>query len=79
MSCGYDPNGISVEEHINKTYDPDPKKRKMALSELCPCSVKEDFDKVWLRIVELTYDESPIVRDQALHNLGDGSKVLLNY
>jgi len=35
--------------------------------------LQEDFDIVWKRIVEMTHDESAIVRDQALHNLGDGS------
>ena len=35
--------------------------------------MKEDFDIIWKRIIEMTYDESAIVRDQALHNLGDGS------
>ena len=72
-SCGFDPEGISVEEHIQMTYDEDPKKRKMALKQLCPCNVKEDFDRIWIRIIELTHDESGMVRDQALHNLGDGS------
>lgn len=36
-TCGYDPNGVSVESYLQKTYDPDPKKRKQVLSELCPC------------------------------------------
>jgi len=72
-TCGFDPNGVAIDDYLARTYHPDPKKRKQVLSELCPCQTMEDFDAVWKRIVELTHDESAIVRDQALHNLGDGS------
>ena len=72
-TCGFDPNGVAINDYLARTYHPDPKKRKQVLSELCPCQTMEDFDSVWKRIVELTHDESAIVRDQALHNLGDGS------
>ena len=47
--------------------------RKRAAKSLCPCSVRADIDAVWERIFEMTEDESPIVRDQAMHALGDGS------
>ena len=72
-TCGFDPNGVAVNDYLARTYDSDPRKRKQVLSELCPCQTMEDFDSVWKRIVELTHDESASVRDQALHNLGDGS------
>ena len=37
QTCGYDPNGIAVNDYLQRTYDVDPKKRKQVLSELCPC------------------------------------------
>ena len=63
----------TVDEYIKWTYDPNPMERKRALKELCPCHVRANFDAVWERIFELTDDEVAIVRDQALHALGDGS------
>lgn len=69
-----DPRGAStVEEHLQCTYYPDALQRKRALKELCPCHVRADFEQLWERIFELTEDEAGIVRDQALHALGDGS------
>ena len=43
------------------------------MKSLCPCSVRADIDMVWERIFEMVDDVSPIVRDQAMHALGDGS------
>ena len=37
QTCGYDPNGVAVNDYLQRTYDIDPKKRKQVLSELCPC------------------------------------------
>ena len=43
-------------------------------SELTPrLQVRADLDMVWERLFEMTTDESAMVRDQALHALGDGS------
>ena len=63
----------TISEYIQRTYDPDPKRRKRALKELCPCHVRTDIPQVWARIFELLKDEDGAVRDQALHSLGDGS------
>ena len=37
QTCGYDPNGVSVSDYLQRTFDEDAKKRKQVLSELCPC------------------------------------------
>lgn len=63
----------TISEYIQRTYDPSPLKRKRALRELCPCHVRQDIPEVWERVFEMLGDESGIVRDQALHALGDGS------
>ena len=63
----------TVAEYIQRTFDPDPKKRRRALKELCPCHVREDIPQVWERIFEMCEDEDGWVRDQAIHSLGDGS------
>ncbi|XP_064399554.1 uncharacterized protein LOC135346012 [Halichondria panicea] len=62
-----------ISEYIKRTYDPNPRKRKQALKDLCPCHVRQDIPQVWERIFEMLSDEEGIVRDQALHALGDGS------
>ena len=58
---------------------PDPKERRRALHEMCPCQTLAEVDMLWDRIIEMTEDEDPIVRDQALHNLGDGSPKSLEF
>lgn len=63
----------TVEDYIKWTFHPNPQERKKALKELCPCHVRADLDQVWERILECTNDSDPLVRDQALHALGDGS------
>ena len=63
----------SYFDYIKRTYDPDPKKRRKALKDLCPCHVRTDIPELWERIFECLADEDGLVRDQALHALGDGS------
>ena len=63
----------TVDDYINWTYHPNPQERRKALKELCPCHVRADLDQIWERILECTNDADPLVRDQALHALGDGS------
>ncbi len=69
----------SVEEILEWTKHPDPKERKKALHELCPCQTFKDIAMLWDRIIEMTDDEDGAVRDQALHNLGDGSPKHLEF
>lgn len=63
----------TIQEFLKRTYDPNPHKRKKALKDLCPCTVRTDIPELWDRIFECLDDEDPSVRDQALHDLGDGS------
>jgi vesicle coat complex subunit len=52
---------------------PDPQVRKASLREMCPCRVKDDVDAFWRRVIEMVDDESPLVREQVLHTICDGS------
>ena len=63
----------TVEDLIEQTHDPDPRVRKEAARELCPCELKADYDDVWSRVFELTRDESADVRRIVFHTLIDGS------
>lgn len=63
----------TIQYYLERTHDPNPLKRKQALKDLCPCHVRADIPALWDRIFELLHDEEGIVRDQALHALGDGS------
>lgn len=72
MSCSESPSA-DFEEILKKTYSNKPQERKQALKEFCPCHVKKNIDVIWDRIFEMLEDESPIVRDQVVHSLCDGS------
>ena len=63
----------SFHEYIQRTHHSDPRKRRQALKDLCPCHVRTDIPLLWDRIFECLSDEDGLVRDQALHALGDGS------
>ena len=62
----------SIEIALEETYDQDPRVRKRATRELCPCEVKHDVPLVWSRLFELTKDPDINVRRIALHTLIDG-------
>jgi len=64
---------ISFHSFLELTRDENPKVRKQALRELCPCQVKRDCEEFWKRIMEMNTDPDPAVRYQVLHNLCDGS------
>ncbi len=38
--------------------------RRRALREMCPCRVKQDLTDFWNRVLEMTHDPDPIVRQQ---------------
>ena len=67
----------TIKEYLQRTYDFDPRKRRKALQDLCPCHVRADIPELWERIFVLLEDEEGCVRDQALHALGDGSPLHL--
>lgn len=57
-------NGFTQEfvEFMAQTRHPEPRVRKQVLKEMCPCRVKADIDLFWSRIIEMTSDESGMVR-----------------
>jgi hypothetical protein len=62
-----------IDELIELSFDDDPKVRRIAVVNLCPCHVRADFGVAWDRILAMTTDPSPIVRRQVVHMLADGS------
>jgi hypothetical protein len=63
-----------VTELIELTHDADPKVRKIALTNLCPCHVRADFPTAWDRVLEMTDDPEPLVRRAVVHMLADGCR-----
>ena len=62
-----------VDELVGLTRDADPKVRKVALTNLCPCHVRAYFPEAWDRILEMVADPDPQVRSAVVHTLADGS------
>ena len=50
-----------MAELIELSRDPDPKARKVALANLCPCHVRADLPAVWDRALEMDADPDPLV------------------
>jgi len=53
--------------------DADPRARRVAAKNLCPCHVRAIYPMVWKRLLELARDPDPGVRTDAVHALSDGS------
>jgi len=64
---------LTPEQVIAITKNPDPRVRRDALRNMCPCHVKSNVESLWIRIMEMVNDPDPAVRYQVLHNLCDGS------
>jgi hypothetical protein len=62
-----------IDALVAATHDPDPRARKVAVRELCPCVIQRNDERAWDRVLELTRDSSRDVRRIALHTLIDGS------
>ncbi|HET6874309.1 MAG TPA: HEAT repeat domain-containing protein [Acidimicrobiales bacterium] len=62
-----------IDDLIGLTRDTDPKVRKVALANLCPCHVRADYRQAWDRILAMTDDPDPSVRRTLVHMLADGS------
>jgi HEAT repeat protein len=58
---------------IDRTRDEDPRIRRAALRELCPCDLKRNLDPAWDRVLEMVDDPDASVRSIVLHTLCDGS------
>jgi len=62
-----------IEQLLALTQDPDPRTRRRAVRELCPCEIKSDVSSVWNRLLEMRADPDATVRSLVLHTLCDGS------
>jgi hypothetical protein len=62
-----------TQAHIARSFDPDPKVRKLAVHDMCPCEVKHNVPVVWDRLLAMVDDPDAKVRSQVLHTLCDGS------
>jgi len=58
---------IELSKHDNAEV------RLAAVSQLCPCRVKEDIDAFWERIFSMTKDDDTAVRARIMHIVCDGS------
>ncbi|EGR32863.1 hypothetical protein IMG5_068400 [Ichthyophthirius multifiliis] len=62
-----------IDEIIKYTYYEDNDIRLKAVSEMCPCRVKDDNDEFWVRIFQMANDPDPKIRYKVLHIMCDGS------
>jgi HEAT repeats len=67
------PVHIGLEEVLELTRDRDPRKRKWAVRQLCPCHLKYNDDQIWDRLSAMAADDDRQVRSTVLHVLCDGS------
>ena len=64
---------LAVEPLLDQTRDPDPRVRRRAVRELCPCEIKFNSPRVWDRLTEMVDDPDTDVRRNVFHTLIDGS------
>lgn len=62
-----------ITELITLSRDPDPRTRKIAVMNLCPCHVRANIPDAWDRVLAMTHDPDPMVRRAVVHMLADGS------
>jgi HEAT repeat protein len=72
-ACDTSRSEAEVDELIALTHDADPRTRKIALTNLCPCHVRANVPAAWDRVLAMTDDADPIVRRAVVHMLADGS------
>ena len=66
-------DSASLTTLIDRTRDEDPRIRRAALRELCPCDLKRNLDPAWDHVLEMVDDPDASVRSIVLHTLCDGS------
>jgi HEAT repeat protein len=62
-----------IPQRLALSTDPDPKVRRVAAKNLCPCHLRVNDARAWDRLIALSRDPDPGVRSDAVHALGDGS------
>ncbi|XP_063719749.1 uncharacterized protein LOC134846493 [Symsagittifera roscoffensis] len=62
-----------VDTVVDLTKHGDPRVRRSALKQMCPCRVKQDVGPFWDRVFQMVNDEDDDVRGQVLHTICDGS------
>jgi HEAT repeat protein len=67
------PTHAGLDEVLELTHDRDPRQRRWAVRQLCPCHLKHNDDRVWDRLLAMAADDDPQVRGTVLHVLCDGS------
>jgi hypothetical protein len=66
-------NPLDIDALLEATQNANPKTRKAALLQLCPCHVRSNHEAVLDRLLEMQSDSDVGVRSVVLHNLCDGS------
>jgi HEAT repeats len=67
------PSDEQLDYLLTLSFDADPKVRRRALKNMCPCHVRRKRVEVWERVFALADDADPGVRHDAIHALTDGS------
>ena len=63
----------NIKDALDRTLDRDPRVRRTAVLDLCPCRVRTEVPVVWDRLLEMKSDPEASVRSLVLHSLCDGS------
>jgi len=64
---------LEINDAIDLSHDPDPRRRAESVRVMCPCQLKMDIPRVWDRLIEMARDEDVHVRKNVFHVLADGS------